>query len=499
MNAAVFSTHILWPTHYETELEIIQQHLSKHHKVFHFTCNGELPHCELILENALYTNQPYEATQKSFCVKCIQKKALGHTLLNGVVAEVNLYSNRYYQEAPDIEEYYFASHQNFKTLKLEDYDIGVSILSSLFSFTYDPFIDLNNYKKEIHILYKTCYSIYFNTLEQIEKNHIEIGYVFNGRLSYTKAILRAFEKKNILCYTHERGSAINKFSLFPNHTIHNIEKITNLMHKCWDEETDTSKKESIGSKFFVDRSKGKMESWKSFTENQTPELLPAQWNAEHQNVVLFTSSEGEFLSIGPEWDNPIYPTQFEGIKQLCKSFTDDLPDDFRLYVRFHPNSADTKSSYFSDLMAYGNNKVIFISPDSPVSTYSLLQNASKIISFGSTMGMEAVFWGKISILLARSFYCRLNGTYQPAAHHDAINLIANKSLLPIEDHEALKYGYFFKSFGIEYQYYNPIDFKSGTYNGINLDESPVEPKTESLPRRPLTRIISKIRRSWFQS
>jgi hypothetical protein len=115
------------------------------------------------------------------------------------------------------------------------------------------------------------------------------------------------------------------------------------------------------------------------------------------------------------------------------------------------------------------------------------------------MGIEAVFWKKISILLGKSLYCKLSGPYQPANHHEAMSLIANPFLEPIQDHEALKYGYFFKSYGIEYQHYLPIDYKSGTFKGVNLDEAAVALIKVDKSWARLTRIISKIRRSWFQS
>jgi len=372
-------------------------------------------------------------------------------------------------------------------------------LSSLISFSRDPYLNLLSYKEELNKLFKTCYSIYYETINHIKKYKIEIGYVFNGRFSYTKAIYKAFDCAGVICYVNERGSATNRFSLFQNHTIHNIEKITALIHQHWDKESNLDQKIRIGRKFFEDRSKGKMESWKSFTEDQIADVLPVEWNQEHHNVVLFASSEDEFASIGPEWDNPIYTSQFEGIKAICASFMTELPDHFRLYVRLHPNSQSMNPAYNQALETYASHKVCIIPPKSPVSSYTLLHHAHKTISFGSTMGIEAVFWKKISILLGKSLYCKLSGPYQPANHHEAMSLIANPFLEPIQDHEALKYGYFFKSYGIEYQHYLPIDYKSGTFKGVNLDEAAVALIKVDKSWARLTRIIMKIRRSWFQS
>lgn len=497
MNIAVFSTHILWPTHYETDLEIIQHHLSKQDAVYHFSCNQELAMCELILENALFENQDYEKTKAYLCARCVQKKARGQQLLIGDVNEIPFFSNELYQKAPDIEDFYLQSHDQFKSLFIDNYDIGISMLSSMISFTRDPYLHLPSHKVVLNKLFKTCYSIYYATLNHISTYNIEIGHVLNGRFSYTKAILKAFEHAGVMCYVNERGTALSRYSLFPNHTIHNIEKITKLIHQKWDQEENLQEKERIGRSFFEDRFKGKMESWKSFTENQIANLLPAEWNPQHHNVVLFASSEDEFASIGPEWNNPIYPSQFEGIKALFSSSLNKMPDNFRLYVRLHPNSRDMNPAYNMELQKYAHHKVCIIPPTSSISSYSLMQHAHKTISFGSSMGIETVFWGKVSILLGKSLYCNLKGTYRPANHEEAMNLIAHPSLQPIQDHEALKYGFFFKSYGTEYQHYMPIDYKSGTFKGVNLDE-PVAASAHPSKSNPfITRVISKIRRTWF--
>jgi len=34
----------------------------------------------------------------------------------------------------------------------------------------------------------------------------------------------------------------------------------------------------------------------------------------------------------------------------------------------------------------------------------------------------------------------------------------------------LKYGYYFKTFGIKFNYYKPTGFLSGAFNNVNLDE-----------------------------
>ena len=53
MKIAVFSTHQNWTPHFDTDLEIIQNHLDKDDEVYHYYCNQELSPCDDIM----YSNQ----------------------------------------------------------------------------------------------------------------------------------------------------------------------------------------------------------------------------------------------------------------------------------------------------------------------------------------------------------------------------------------------------------------------------------------------------------
>ena len=94
----------------------------------------------------------------------------------------------------------------------------------------------------------------------------------------------------------------------------------------------------------------------------------------------------------------------------------------------------------------------------------------KVISFGSTMGIESVYWGKPSILAGRSIYEDLGGCYIPNDHEELIDLI-NDQLNPLSNLGALKYGYFQSLAGIPYIYYNPESLFKGKFKGIDLSYS----------------------------
>ena len=104
--------------------------------------------------------------------------------------------------------------------------------------------------------------------------------------------------------------------------------------------------------------------------------------------------------------------------------------------------------------------------------------ADTVVTFGSTIGMEAVFWGKPSVLLAPSFYNQFRGPLQATDHEHAVELLA-QDLMPATDHEALIYGYWCNTNGIPFKYFESNGLFSGTFKG----EVVYAKEPSSFPRR----------------
>ncbi len=69
-------------------------------------------------------------------------------------------------------------------------------------------------------------------------------------------------------------------------------------------------------------------------------------------------------------------------------------------------------------------------PESSISTYAMMKHCDRVVSFGSTAGLEAAYWGKPSILAGTSFYRNLGATYNPRTHEDLVALIMAERLPP---------------------------------------------------------------------
>ena len=142
-------------------------------------------------------------------------------------------------------------------------------------------------------------------------------------------------------------------------------------------------------------------------------------------------------------------------------------DDLHCYLRMHPNLKGVDNKHTRELYDLRREFFEIIPPDDPVSTYALIKHADKVLTFGSTVGIEAVFWGTPSIHAGRSYYQDLEGTYNPGSHEELITML--KADLPPKDRTAaLVYGYYFSTFGIPFKYFRATGVKSGQFKGQTI-------------------------------
>ncbi len=125
--------------------------------------------------------------------------------------------------------------------------------------------------------------------------------------------------------------------------------------------------------------------------NTLPEQL-AHRPADRQVVGFFTSSQDEFLFLGPEWQLHEWSSQFEAFDALVTYFEQQ---GALCYLRIHPNLATKAHDCFvrerADLQRLANKHpdLIVVSHDNPVSSYALLDVSDAVVVWDSTIGLEA--------------------------------------------------------------------------------------------------------------
>ncbi len=480
MKIGFFDTCLLWVPHFETDLELMEIHLKKGDEVVWFDCNENLPFC-----------QPNPLHRKKLCKSCIKRKNKGLALYQDQITIKNwLTDNGLNYDIPQVKNI-----EELKLIKYKDFDIGLATVSSLVSVLREPNPDMEKHAGLWTRAYESSLLTYTNMLNSLSEGNFDKVYIFNGRYAVERAVVRACEKLNIEYTVHERGRDINHYMLYDNSLPHNRKAWLKRMNEAWnDPSVSNEEKERIGKSFFIDRTKGKEEFWISFVHDMKEGYLPENYDENKTNVTIFTSSEDEMISISDEWKNSLYDSQYEGIKRILG----DSPEEYQFYLRIHPNMIGINSSDIEKMKSLEYPNLTIIPPDSNVNSYSLIKASDKVITFGSTVGVEASFWETPSILAGVSYYHGTNATYDAKSHQDVIELINTNPLKPKEKTPALMYGYYLKTFGYKFKNYEGVNFYLGKYKGEFLygnffDFMLVRIASAVSLLRPIKRLIKRYR------
>ncbi len=456
MHVLVFAPYAINTPHFETALEISQNHLDRGDRVELLVCDSGVPACD-----------PNRHHNLSTCIKCMARGAHGISLLSpgAKVRPFRMLRGSDEKELPLVRTR-FQTAEELRRYRIDGFDIGRAVLSSIITMLRDPTPDLKTHASVVKHLMLSALVAFRSMLNLLDQYHADRVYIFNGRFALPRAVLSACQHRNVDCFVHERGHDIHHYSLYENTMPHDLRYVDARIRERWDHASADPERERVAAGFFLDRSKGVMHSWFPFLKHQREGLLPRDWDSGRHNVAVFCSSEDEFAAIEDEWSNPLYDSQLEALGKILASLNASR-DDIRLYLRFHPNLAGVENEYTRRLLGLQHPLLTVIPPEDPVSTYALLKRCSVALTFGSTVGIEAVYWGKPSILAGRSSYRNLGGTYNPGSHEDLMELLA-KQLPPKNKTAAMMYGYYQATFGSAFKYFRATGVVQGTFKGERL-------------------------------
>lgn len=446
--------------HFETELEIAQTHLEKGDTVFFLVCKGELQTC---LSNPEHI--------KSICIKCNSTINKGIQLLKNKNVTILDYPKIKidYSKIPcnflDIEE--------LKKYTIDDsIEIGLNAASSLISlYNMEHKLNTKDFKNEIYVELCTAFYLYkiFDTYI-FQKIKPDLIYIFNGRSTTSGPIVSLCKRINQPFFVHERGGQMGKYYLANNSTPHDISYAQKEIENLWIE-GENSKYET-GSRFYIDRRNRIVQGWYSFTKNQEKNSLPESFSKNRKNIAIFNSSIGEYAAV-KGWENAIYifGSEIDALKSILTFFKKN-DSKIHFYLRVHPNLKGCNNSQTNDIYSLEKEfkNIEIIKPESNIDTYTLLENADIILVWGSTVGIEAVFWGKPVIQLGLSFYNNLNAVYIPESFDQLVEMI-NSDLKPKNTLGAIKYGYWELTRGTNYKYFSQENIYEGKFLNTRIQSS----------------------------
>ena len=388
-------------------------------------------------------------------------------------------SFRYSQPNADIHYEIPSSIGQLKSLSFNDKNLlGISVAGKLMSHTQAARPDPPKYSSVCSSAIKTFLQSYDFASGVLEKFHISAVIVFNGRFPSCKGLVQRFQESEIPVFFHERGSTSAKYLLTSYDPSDRI-CFQNDIIRNWDIQVNKRAAQEIAANYFNSVRRGTSIAWTSFVENQRTGTGASIVDLARENsptkkvFCYFSGSDAEYDSVDDCWHS--LPSQWRSQIELFKDVVDVARDaNASLVVRVHPNLAKSKScdlELWNTLSFIKDNAdhLFIVESESPVSTYELIDNVDLVLVGRSTVGLEAVYAGKPTIVLSDCMYDQIGVTIMtPRNTRDLSDCIKKYEDFEVNPMSAIPYGHYWATFGNEYLLYRPTTLFSGKFCGFNL-------------------------------
>lgn len=358
----------------------------------------------------------------------------------------------------------FQNRQDLHDFQINGLPVGADIYSSLITFIGDIGFNPASHSELINKIIKDYMLSYETAKKYLDDYKFNLVYIFNGRFTSSKAWLRACGECNVEFVTHDRVGMPDRVLKIKKGTVHNPLQYPKLINNFWDKHKNNQIIVKEAEDFFEERPQGKLTGWFSFVRNQKNKNLPANWDYNKHNVVIFASTEGEFAGLPETFINAPFKNQKEAYISILKE-VEKIDSEIHFFLRIHPNSFSEKEKWWEDQIYSTLKNLTIIKPDSEVSSYELLYQSNKIMVFGSTIGVEATYWGKPSIILSNAMYRNTGAAYEPGNLEEVIEILLNKNLPSLPREAALAYGAFIRCGVPKLPYSEALDHCTLTFKG----------------------------------
>lgn len=428
-------------------------------KLYYSSCSIAAPHIGVTIDDILTSKKANDDIYWCFChcalTSCF-KNLYGYS---SVCSLCHLMYNRYkLKYGKDLHiipidkahmnhqnhDWDFDNAEQIKGIIYRGVYIGMSILSLYYSCTRD--LDLKNLQKlkdfSLPLISEICDFVdyLYDLFEQIKPDEI---ITYNGRL-FENRMFYDIAKVLGIKYTALEvvGGYVEPYKKVSFHggLPHSVKLNTQKINALWEKSPlSDEKKTQIASSFYSRRRGGELVADIAvYTKNMKEGVLPNDFDRSKRNIAIFNSSQDEMAALGGEWETgDVFDSQLDAIEFILRSCP-----NFHFYLRIHPNLKGVDHKDHLDLYKFSKySNLTIIPPESEVSSYALMEACEKVVTFGSTMGIETTFWGKPSILLGRALYENLDACYRAKSKEEILYLLEGK--IGAKDKiGALKYAYF---------------------------------------------------------
>ncbi len=236
------------------------------------------------------------------------------------------------------------------------------------------------------------------TKDVLSNMNIASVVVFNGRLCPHSGVWSAAKSSNVNVYFYEVGAG--PYYFFESFRPHDRSRIQEKSRVAF-ENLGESEKDRLASDF---RNRRTLTSLNRFLELQLPSagepVLDISPNV--RVAVIYTSSPEELIGVGASWENFGWENQYEAIRATVVRL--ELLG-FKVVIRIHPNIANKSWREFNRAMrAFRGLSCPILLPYDQVNSYDLLESASIVVVWRSTIGLEASALGKPTYCLNPTRY-----------------------------------------------------------------------------------------------
>jgi hypothetical protein len=433
-NVFVYAPIGLWNIHFVEALEIALAEHYNGNNVYMYQCEGNLASCA-----------PNPLHDRKLCNLCKRKTKRLIKKIAPFVKTTDLRLSQF----PDIQIPEFSSLDDLIDFEYQSCPLGGMAVNQIADNLKDAYFQYDNYRDGLKSELRSALQLYLKSSLFFREEDIHEVYAWNGRRPSDGPVLYAGRSNNLSVHSFISGPAlgsieiiddVNIFSL--GHRKRALDEIRQLM--CSSD--DYAKQVMVeGKKFFDNQSGqgpvstslgiGSISKW--FGDTLAEEIT----KSEKPILAIFTSSVWEKLGIR-EFDNKIYLSELEGIVKILSE--DKITDFFNVVVRWHPGLRTAGPGELGKVRQIAEafaHKSVQITPESDSNSYGLVDISSIVVSFGSTIGVEATHRGVASISLGPSYYQNLDVCYYPCTHTEFIELLFSK-LTPKSKELSLVYGYY---------------------------------------------------------
>lgn len=242
-----------------------------------------------------------------------------------------------------------------------------------------------------------CLHIHKYFLQELTDEFTDVA-CFNGRFCEDVAFLTASKRLNLNYKVYDFKKAGSYYE-FHNCALHNVHENCNRAKQYYLQ--DRKRAYAVANEFISKKLVGTRTYERSYTSNQKYGAIDKLIDVNKVNISVFPSSDDEYRFLAGDWGVPIVEDQINEIINLSES----LGREYNIIVRMHPNMvAMDKQIYNRYIQLKRSSNIHLIEPASGASTYELMFKSDFVVSFCSTMGVEATFAKKKSISIGGSPY-----------------------------------------------------------------------------------------------